>query len=264
VVVIRGGDYTQQNVTGNGVNRSAAARCTFTVPSGEVATFACNTIPAFDGTITYDNCLWVNGSYLTFEGGSGLGIRSKTYVAKGVSYQGRIGSERGITNVTFSHLDTGAVALDGNNMVVSKSDLGPSVDPLNSRFDDGDGNAFIDNRIHDFELVNNGHFECITWDVGTHVTIQRNLFQNCPVFDIFAKPVENISGVVDHNVFWEATYNNDNLKVSTGSGASRCDVNVSNNWFMTNGFDDSCPGVVDAGGNTFHPNTVTPPDPRQP
>ncbi len=263
-VVIRGGDYPQQDVTGNGIGRSASSRCTFTVPDGQVATLGCDTIPAFDGTTTYDACLVADGSYLTFDGGPGLGIRSKTYVAKGFSYQGRIGSDRGITDVTFARLDVGAVALDGSNMLVSHSDIGPSVDPLNNRLDDGDGNSFQDNLIHDFSAVNDGHFECLTWDVGTHVVIQRNLFRNCAIFDIFSKPVENTSGLVDHNSFWEANYNNDNLKLSTGSGASQCAVTVSNNWFMNDAFYDGCPGVVDAGGNTYHTNSQTPPDPRQP
>jgi hypothetical protein len=262
-VVIRGGTYAQQDITGNGVNRSASARCTFTVPSDQTATFNCDTIPAFDGTITYDNCILVDGSYITLDGGSNLGIRSQWYTAKGFNYQGRIGSDRGITDVTFVHVDTGAVALDGSNMLVSKSDIGPSVDPLNNRFDDGDGNAWKDNLIHDFSAVNNGHFECMTWDVSTNVVIQRNLFKNCAIFDIFAKPVENISGVVDNNVFWEANYNNDNLALRTGAGATQCSVTVTNNWFMTAAFDDSCPGVVDGGGNTYHPNSQSPPDPRQ-
>jgi hypothetical protein len=262
-VVIRGGDYPQQDVTGDGVGRSSAARCTFTVPDGQVATFACDTTQAEDGTTVYDNCLFVNGSHLVFDGGSGLGLRSKSYTAKGFSYQGRIGSERGISDVSFERMDTGAFALDGSQMSVAHSDIGPSVDVLNNRFDDGDHDAFHDNLIHDFRALNGGHFECITWDVGTSVTIQRNLFKNCAVFDVFAKPLENISGLIDHNAFWEQTYNTDNVKITTGSGASRCDVTVSNNWFMTEAFYDGCPGVVDAGGNTYHSNSETPPDPRQ-
>jgi hypothetical protein len=262
--VIRGGDYPQSDVTGNGVSRSASARCTFTVPDGQVATFACDTIPAFDGTTTYDNCILIDGSYLTLDGGPGLGLRSKTYTVKGVSYQGRIGSDRGITDVTFTHFDAGAFALDGSRMLVTKSDIGPSVDPLNNRFDDGDSDGFQDNLIHDFRLVNGGHFECITWDIGTNVIIQRNLFKNCAVYDVFSKPVENTSGLVDHNAFWEQNYNTDNVDITTGSGASHCSVTVSNNWFMTEAFLDACPGVVDGGGNTYHSNSETPPDPRQP
>jgi hypothetical protein len=251
-------------VTGNGVGRSSGSRCTFSVPNGQVATFGCTAGRAVDGTTVYDNCIFVNGSYLTFEGGQGLGIRTQSYTAKGVSYQGRVGSQRGITDVTFSHLDSGAFALDGSRMLVSKSDIGPSVDPLNNRFDDGDSDGFQDNLIHDFRIVNNGHFECITWDIGTHVVIQRNLFRNCAVFDVFSKPVANTSGLVDHNAFWEADYNSDNVKLTTGSGASRCDVTVSNNWFMTEGFYDGCPGSVDGGGNTYHAHSESPPDPRQP
>jgi hypothetical protein len=262
-VLVQGGTYPAQTVTGNGVGRSASSRCTFSVPDGAVAVFGCNPETAYDGTTVYDSCVDLNGSYLTLDGGPGLGFRTKTYVAKGVSYQGRSGSERGITAVTLTRWDMGAFAFDGSNTTVSKSDLGPSVDGLNNRWDDGDGNVLSDNLIHDFAVVNGGHFECLTWDAGTHVVIQRNLFENCAIFDIFSKPVENTSGLVDGNVFWEADYNNDNLKVTTGSGASRCDVSVSNNWFMTSGLFLDCPGAVDGGGNTYHSHDETPPDPRR-
>lgn len=270
-VGIMGGSYAPQTISGSGIGRSASSRCSFFTPAGQVAVIGCGTRIADDGvTPTLDFCINVNGSYLNLDGGPQLGIRTQTGTIKGWTYQGRSGSDRGWTDITIDHVDTGAWALDASNMVVEHSDIGPSLDPLNNRIEGGNGNGFTDDLIHDFPVINGGHFECITWESGFNIVIQRNLFKNCGVFDIFAKPVENVGGLVDHNSFWEKLpdggsgggYNNDNLAVRTGAGASSCQVTASNNWFMLAALDLSCPGAVDGGGNTYHSNSETPPDPR--
>jgi hypothetical protein len=104
----------------------------------------------------------------------------------------------------------------------------------------------------------------MTWDAGTNVTFEYNEFRSCAIFSIFAKPVENISGKIDHNAFWNprGLTNNDDVKVTTGSGATRCDVATTNNW-ISEGYLDACPGTTDS-GNTFHDPSVQPPSPIRP
>jgi hypothetical protein len=148
--------------------------------------------------------------------------------------------------------------------MIIHSDLGPFVDSLNNRQVDGADDVWQDNLFHDYLIVNGGHMECVTWDVGTSVTFEYNEFRSCAVFAIFAKPIENISGKVDHNAFWnprQLTTNND-VKVSLGSGATRCDVATTNNW-ITNSIYMDCPGATES-NNTSHDEGVQPPSPIRP
>jgi hypothetical protein len=108
------------------------------------------------------------------------------------------------------------------------------MDPFNNRQADGANITWSDNYIHDVKRMSSGHIECLTYDAGTNVSFLRNLWKNCDVFDIFNKPVQNTSGLIDHNAFWEpsmASGNNANVAIRTASGATRCDTVVSNNWF---------------------------------
>jgi hypothetical protein len=266
-VLVMGGSYPQSTVSGNGVGRSASARCTFDVPSGQNAIIGCNNTTNLDGaTIGGDHCLDVNGSFLVFRH-----FQTQSYSYKGWTYLGRGDSERGTSYVTVDHNHFGSMIVAGSNYVVSHNELGPSIDPLNNRQADGSNITWSDNYIHDVKRMSSGHIECLTYDAGTNVSFLRNLFENCDIFDIFNKPVSNTSGLIDHNAFWEpgmGSGNNDNVKITTGSGATRCDTVVSNNWFGdgttgTAGLDLSCPGATDGGGNTFHAPSVRPPDPRQ-
>jgi hypothetical protein len=267
-VLVQGGTYRQQMVSGNGVGRSPSARCTFDAPNGASPAFGCNQTTNNDGQSLFgQSCIDVSGSYLVFRH-----LSSQSYTFNGVSYLGRVDTERGATYLTFDHDHFGSLAQGASNVVVSHSELGPSIDPLNNRQADGANVEWSDNWIHDVKRVSSGHIECLTYDAGTNVSFLRNLFENCDIFDIFNKPVSNTSGLIDHNAFWEpgiAAGNNENVAIRTGSGATRCDTVVSNNWFGdgttgSQGLDLSCPGATDGGGNTFHSPSVQPPDPRRP
>ena len=154
------------------------------------------------GNINGASCIDVAASHVTFDGGSNKSIKTQTYSANGFSYQGRIDTERGASDLTFRNLDVGGVAVGSSQTTVSHNDIGPSVDPLNNRQADGTDDYWGDNLIHDFVIVNGGHMECLTWDGGMNVTMEYNEFRTCAIFAIFAKPVQNISGKVDHNAFW--------------------------------------------------------------
>jgi hypothetical protein len=214
-----------------------------------------------------EHCLDADGSYLVFRH-----LTAASYTYQGWTYLGRVDSERGTSYVTYDRNHFGSVIVAGDNYVVSHNELGPSMDPFNNRQADGKNITWSDNYVHDTRRMSNGHIECLTYDVGLNVSFVRNLFENCAIFDIFNKPVENTSGLIDHNAFWEPGIsggNNMNVAIRTGSGATRCDTVVSNNWFGDGttgsaGLDLSCPGATDGGGNTFHDPTVEPPDPRQP
>ena len=267
-VLVQGGSYPQQTLNGNGVGRSASARCTFDVPTGQSAVIGCKQFTNNDGvSLTGASCIDDFGSYLVFRH-----LEAKTYSYQGWSYLGRFDiAERGVSYVTVDQVRAGAIANAGANMVFSHNELGPSIDPLNNRQADGANITWSDNYIHDVKRMSSGHIECLTYDAGTNVSFLRNLWKNCDIFDIFNKPVSNTSGLIDHNAFWEpgmASGNNANVAIRTGSGASRCDTVVSNNWFGDGttgsaGLDLSCPGATDGGGNSFHSPSVQPPDPRQ-
>jgi hypothetical protein len=96
------------------------------------------------------------------------------------------------------------------------------------------------------------------------VTIAYNEFRSCATFAIFAKPVDNVSGSVNHNAFWNPrglTTNND-VKISLGSGASSCAVSVTNNW-VSEGIYEDCPGATRS-NNPSHPPATRPPSPIRP
>ena len=74
----------------------------------------------------------------------------------------------------------------------------------------------------------------------------------------------DISGKVDHNAFWNplGITTNDDVKISLGSGASRCDVSVTNNWISEGTYYD-CPGTTES-QNTTHDPSQQPPSPIRP
>ena len=266
-VLVQGGNYPQSDVTGNGIGRSSTARCTFDAPSGQSPVFGCSGFTNLDGVqLTGASCIDVSGSFLVFRD-----LASQTYVYQGFTYYGRVDTERSGSYITFDHNHFGAIANGAGNVTISHNELGPSVDPMNDRQADGNNVTWSDNYIHDVKRESSGHIECLTYDAGLNVSFLRNLFKNCDIFDIFNKPVSNTSGLIDHNAFWEPGItggNNDNVKITSGSGATSCATVVSNNWFgdgATNGSGlfIGCPNASDGGGNTFHDPSVQPPDPRQ-
>ncbi len=261
MVEAAGGLYPQQFIYADS-SKNSQSDVFFRPAQGAVVTIDCDTVTAENGReIGGQSCLDISGSHMTFDGGLNKDIRSQTYNEDGVIYQGRIDTERGASDITFRHMDIGAAAIGSSQTILSHNDIGPSVDPLNSRQASGTGNVWQDNLIHDYPITNGGHFECITWDGGTNITMEYNEFRSCEVFAIFAKPLDDISGLVDHNAFWnprQLTTNQD-VRIVLGSGAQNCNVTVSNNW-ISDGTYYTCPGVIDF-GNTYHDPLEQPPSP---
>jgi chitodextrinase len=263
VVIVGGGTYPQQIIQADS-SKTSAADVTFTPASGQVVTFGCTTTSGVNGaTVGGQSCIDVFASHVIFDGGAGEGFRTQSYTVNGFSYQGRIDTEYSATDITFKNMDIGAVAVGSSNTTISHDDIGPSVDPLNNR-QEASGTVWSDNLIHDFLVENGGHMECVTWDSGTGVTFAYNEFRSCAIFGIFAKPIENVSGSVDHNAFWNprGLTTNDDVKVALGSGATNCAVSVTNNW-ISEGIYQDCPGASQS-NNTTHPPATQPPSPIRP
>jgi chitodextrinase len=264
VVELAGGLYPQQFVYSDS-SKTSTDDVVFRPAAGATVTVDCATTSTVGGgTIGGQSCIDVYASHITFDGGSSKSLKTQTYSVSGFSYQGRVDTERGATDITFRNMDVGAYAIGSSQTTISHNDIGPSVDPLNNRQASGNANVWQDNLIHDYPIKNGGHFECVTWDGGTNITFEYNEFRSCAVYAIFAKAVDNISGSVDHNAFWNPM----NLTTqadfypSTGSGATRCDVAATNNW-TSEGITLNCPGATESGNTTHDPN-VQPPSPIRP
>jgi chitodextrinase len=274
IVGIKGGTYPQEaNITSSGVSRSQTSVCTFANAQNEVATFNCGSTNNLDGAgVGGQSCLDIKGNYMVFDGSYGvaclsstcMGIKTQTYTYNGYTYQGRLDADG--QYITLNHIDAGAVADGGSNVTISHSDLGPSIDPYNNRCC-GDNVTWSDNYFHDVQRESSGHIECFTDDGGLNQTIVRNLWKSCSTFSFFSKPVSNTSGSISNNAYWDPLgfSTTQDIAIRSGSGATSCAVTVSNNW-TSNGLDLTsapCPGATDGGGNTSHPATTQPPDPRQ-
>lgn len=242
IVQVAGGIYGAQRIPVDGSKRSSAD-VTFRPAPGAVVTIGCQDDVG-------RTCIDVFGSHVTFNGGPRKAIRTTRFTNGGFSYQGRIDTERGASDITFTNLDVGAVAVGSSYTMVSRSDLGPSTDPLNIILADGHDNTFLHNRIHDFVITRGGHFECIGWNWGTNITIRDNEFRSCAVFSILNKPENNTSGVVENNVFWNPrNLGSTDYQSNVGSGATNCAVTFRYNT-SSNGVTDIC-GPTTVYGNIF-------------
>jgi hypothetical protein len=208
---------------------------------GATVVVDCDTTSTNGGrTIRGERCWDVAVSHVEFRR-----LETRTYTVAGFSYQGRVDTERGITDVVFDDVDVGSVILAGDDEHVRNSDLGPSVDPLNNRCCGGWDDTWVNNTIHDFRIKNGGHFECVTWDGGNGHFV-GNRFSGCDVFAIFSKPVVNTSGEVTGNTFAPDPATHEDVKLTTSSSPKRCDVSVSRNR-LANGRILDCSGVVVGG-----------------
>lgn len=267
VVLVEGGLYPQSDITGS---NGRSSNCIFDVPSGQTAAFGCDSIANGDGVdVPGASCIDVFGSYITLRH-----LTTQTYSYEGRPYLGRVDTERGDTNLVLEYNHFGSIAQGADNVVISHNELGPSMDPFNSRQADGSNVVWSDNYFHDTARMSAGHIECMFYEgTGSNVKIIYNLWKNCAVFDIATTPTGNMGAnqLIDHNAFWEpdmAGGNNANVWVNT-HGATSCPITVSNNWFgdgasQGDGVMLNCPGAVDGGGNTYHDPSVQPPSPVRP
>ena len=126
-----------------------------------------------NGTISGQNCVdFVGARHITLDGGANKSIRTQTYTVNGFSYQGGIGIDRGSADITLRNLDIGSFFDAAPDVTVDHNDIGPSVDPLNVKvMGEATSGVITDNLIHDFVIVNGGHFECMYWDGVTGVQL---------------------------------------------------------------------------------------------
>jgi hypothetical protein len=194
-----------------------------------------------------DGCLDVSASHVTFVG---MRTRHMPPVA-GTPWQGRIWAERGADDVSFVAMDAGAIAIGSTNTRVLGGDYGPSIDPLNIRLVGESRNVVFDSvLIHDFRVARGGHFECMTIDGGTNITIRNAEFRTCSTFAIFAKPSEPLREVlIENTIFWNpgGVGQVNELKFSNDT-ASCTDVTIRNNVISDNVY-DTCDDEIEVVGN---------------
>lgn len=246
IVQVAAGTYPQQNIGADGSKRSSNDVVFRTAP-GAVATIGC------DGE--GESCMDISGSHITFDGGRSKGFRTQSYSSGGFSYQGRIDTERGSTDITFRNMDVGAVAIGSSYTTVSNNDLGPSTDPLNIMLaEEADHLLIQNNLIHDFVITRGGHFECMYWDGPDYVVMRNNEFRSCAIFGVHAKENPHYHELIENNVFWNPRGLTNNADLQFTTSANPCgDVVIRYNDFTDGLWDDCWPTRVY--GNLFRDRT---------
>jgi len=250
VVEVAGGNYPQQVLSA--ASKPSVADVVFRPAPGATVTIGCDTISTVGGgNVGGATCIDVFASHVTFDGGSRKAFKTETYNVKGFSYQGRIDTERGSTDVNFLNMDVGSFALGSSNSKVANSDIGPSVDPLNILVvEEADNAVFEHNLIHDFVIQNGGHFECMYWAGADGVVLRGNEFRSCAVFGLHAKEGTHHNELVENNVFWNPRGLTTNADLQFTTTAEPCsDVVVRYNTF-TDGLIDEC-SPTSVYGNLF-------------
>lgn len=246
IVQVAGGTYPQQVIGAEG-SKTSSQDVIFRTAPGAVATIGCDG----DGA----SCMDISASHITFDGGRNKGFRSQTYNSGGFSYQGRVDTERGATDITFRNINVGAVAIGSSYTNVIHSDLGPSTDPYNIMLaEEADHLLFQGNLIHDFVITRGGHFECMYWDGPDWVTMRDNEFRSCAIFGVHAKENPHYHELIENNVFWNPRGLTNNADLQFTNEANPCgDVIIRYNDFTDGVWDDCWPTHVY--GNLFRDNT---------
>jgi hypothetical protein len=170
----------------------------------------------------------------------------------GHPWQGTVDVDRGSKDVTLIGVDGGALFMASPGSSVIGGDWGPSTDPNNMRIEEECVNCLLHGlKIHGFEIAQGGHFECLTFEAGTNVTIESSTFRSCPTFSIFAKPSGDIRhAVIQNNVFWnpEHQHQSNDIKFSDGGGGSCSDIVIRYNTIAGDVY-DGCGGPITVVGN---------------
>jgi hypothetical protein len=217
-----------------------------------------------NGTISGASCIDVYASHVTFDGGSGKAFKTQSYSVNGFSYQGRIDTERGTTDVNFVNMDVGAFAIGGDHTTLAGNDIGPSVDPLNILFiEEADYGVIENNLIHDFVIQNGGHFECMYWQGPDNMIMRGNEFRSCAVYGLHAKEGDHNNELVENNVFWNPRGLTTQADLQFTTVANPCaNVTIRNNTFTDGLIDECSPTAVynnifrgpDSGNSSWHNN----------
>jgi chitodextrinase len=255
VVEVAGGTYPQQTIAAD-TTKTSASNVVFKPAAGATVVVECNMVGTVgNGSISGGSCIDVYASHLTFDGGASKAFRSQTYSVNGFSYQGRVDTERGSSDVSFLNMDVGAFALGGPSSRIANNDIGPSVDPLNVMIvEEANGAVIENNLIHDFVIQNGGHFECMYWQGPDNVILRNNEFRSCAVYGLHAKEGTHNNELVENNVFWNPRGLTTQADVQFTAVAYPCSsVNVRNNTFTDGLVDDCSPTTVS--GNIFRKAT---------
>ncbi len=239
VVVAAGGTYGQQVIRPDSSKRSSR-NVVFRPAKGAKVIIGCPD----DGI----GCLDIFGSHITIRN---MHIAYMPPI-NGHPWQGTVGADRGSSDVLLVNIDGGALFMASPNSTVRGGDWGPSTDPNNMRIEEECVNCTLDGlNIHGFVVAQGGHFECITFEGGTHVTIENSTFRSCPIFSIFAKPNSAINGaLIQNNVFWnpDHVFLGNDIKFSDGAGGSCSNIVIRYNTIGSDIY-DSCGPPIKVVGN---------------
>jgi chitodextrinase len=257
VVEVAGGTYPTQTVNVDS-SKTSSNDVIFKPAAGATVIVDCNSVGTVgNGNISGGSCIDLYGSHITFDGGPNKGFRTQTYSVNGFSYQGRVDTERGSSDISFLNMDVGSFALGSPNSRIANNDIGPSVDPLNIMIvEEANGAVIENNLIHDFVIQNGGHFECMYWQGPDNVTLRNNEFRSCAVYGLHAKEGTHNNELVENNVFWNPRGLTTQADVQFTTVAYPCsNVTVRNNTFTDGLIDDCSPTAVS--GNVFREATST-------
>lgn len=240
-VVVAGGTYPQQVIRPDS-SKTSSKHVVFRPAKRARVVIGCPD----DGR----GCIDVLGSHVT--------IRDMhiTYMPpiNGHPWQGTVDVDRGSSDVLLVNVDGGALFMASPNSKVIGGDWGPSTDPNNMRIESECVHCLLSGlKIHGFVIAQGGHFECITFEGGTDVTIQDSSFRSCPIFSIFAKPSSAINGaLIQNNVFWnpDHVFLGQDIKFSDGGGGSCANIVIRNNTIGTDVY-DSCGPPIKVVGNVI-------------
>jgi len=235
IVQVAGGTYGPQSIPIDDSKTSSADVVFRPAPRARV-TVGCPS----DGI----SCIDILGNHVTIE------HVHVAYMPKvnGYAWQGTVDTERGSNDVTLIGIDAGSLNAVASNMRVIGGDWGPSIDPHNMRIDDECVNCtWSGMKIHDFARAQGGHFECLTFEGGTNVTIENSEFRSCAIFSIFAKPGNAIKGaLIQNNVFWNPRHFDlvNDIKFTDGGGGTCTNITIRYNVVSDDVYDQCGPPIA--------------------
>jgi hypothetical protein len=211
-VIIKGGTYGSQAVTG--FNSRSSTHCTMTEADGESASVSAN---------------------VRFGTPSDTATRTQYLTVEGLAFVTDLQAFEGTNNVTVRGFDGGDMYYRGTTggMIVEQSDFGPCQSPSgaattatlcesNVKVDGGtvDGLIFRDNDVHDFDLVNPDHYECVFFAGGDNITFERNRFWNCEIYGIFLQPAAGTTSniYIQNNWFGASPGGGGGVVIGSNSG----------------------------------------------
>jgi len=243
--------------------KTSSVDVVFRPAAGATVVLNCESIGTIgNGPISGQNCVDFVARHITLDGGPNKSFKTQTYTVNGFQYQGGIGIDRGSADITLRNLDIGSFFDAAPEVTVDHNDIGPSVDPLNIKvMTEATSGVIADNLIHDFVIMNGGHFECMYWDAVQNVTLMYNEFRSCAVYGIHSKEGNTFSSrsvTIDHNVFWNPRGLTTQADVQLTTEALPCSNSTVTNNVFTNDLINECSPTTES-GNRFRSQSDPPP-----